>query len=79
MNADGGSWIKAGKNRIKGITYVLDEFHMRKYLTKMTSHMLDGADKVCSILCNIIMHSSKEDFHEGVKVIAGYETGEAGR
>ena len=79
LNADGGSWIKAGKNRIKGITYVLDEFHMRKYLTKMTSHMLDGADEVRSILCNTIMHGSKEDFREGVNVIAGYETGEVGR
>ena len=79
LNADGGSWIKAGKNRIKGITYVLDKFHMRKYLTKMTSHMLDGAEEVRSVLCNTIMHGSKEDFREGVNVIAGYETGEAGR
>ena len=79
LNADGGAWIKAGKNKIKGITYVLDEFHMRKYLTKMTSHMLDSADEVRSILCNTIMHGSKEDFREGVNVIAGYETTESGR
>lgn len=52
---------------------------MRKYLTKMISRMLDGADEVRSILCNTIMHGSKEDFRGGVNVIAGYETGEAGR
>ena len=79
LNADGGSWIKAGKNRIKGITYVLDEFHMRKYLTKMTRHMLDSADEVRAILCNTIKNGSKEDFREGVKVIAGYEKTESGR
>ena len=41
LNADGGAWIKAGKNRIEGITYVLDEFHLEKYPTKLTSHMKD--------------------------------------
>lgn len=54
LNADGGAWIKAGKKQIKGIAYVLDEFHMRKYLTKMTSHMLDSAEEVREILCNTI-------------------------
>lgn len=67
------------KNRIKGIIYVLDEFHIRKYLTKMKSHMLDGTDEVHSILCNTIMYSSKEDFREGINAIAEYETGEVGR
>ena len=33
MNADGGAWIKSGMRRIAGITYVLDEFHIEKYLT----------------------------------------------
>lgn len=27
---------------IAGITYVLDEFHLEKYLTKLTSHMKDS-------------------------------------
>lgn len=42
LNADGGAWIKAGKNRIAGITYVLDEFHLNKYILRATSHMLDS-------------------------------------
>ena len=36
LNADGGSWIQSGKKRIAGITNVLDEFHLQKYLLKMT-------------------------------------------
>lgn len=39
LNSDGGGWIKAGMKRISGITHVLDEFHLEKYLTKLTSHM----------------------------------------
>lgn len=42
LNADGGAWIKSGMKRIAGITYVLDEFHLEKYLTKLTSHMKDS-------------------------------------
>lgn len=41
LNADGGGWIQAGKKRIAGITSVLDEFHLKKYLLKLTAHMLD--------------------------------------
>lgn len=29
LNGDGGAWIKAGKKTISGITYVLDEFHIK--------------------------------------------------
>ena len=38
LNADGGSWIKAGMKQIEGITYVLDGFHLEKYLMKLVSH-----------------------------------------
>lgn len=62
LNADGGAWIKAGKKQIRGITYVLDEFHMRKYLTKMTSHMLDSKQEVREILCNTIKTERRKIF-----------------
>ena len=42
INSDGGSWIKSGMSRIAGITHVLDEFHLEKYLIKLTSHMKDS-------------------------------------
>ncbi len=30
LNADEGSWIKAGRKQLGGITYVLDGFHLEK-------------------------------------------------
>lgn len=44
LSSDGGAWIKSGMKRIAGITYVLDEFHFEKYLTKLTSHMKDSKE-----------------------------------
>lgn len=62
LNADGGAWIKAGKNRMEGITYVLDEFHLEKYLTKLTSHMKDSREDAKKELCHAIKYEKKSDF-----------------
>lgn len=37
LNADGGSWIREGKRA--GVCYVLDGFHLEKYLLKLVSYM----------------------------------------
>lgn len=44
LNIDGGTWIQSGKKRITGITSVLDEFHLQKYLLKMPGHLKDSVD-----------------------------------
>ena len=62
LGADGGAWIKAGGKRISGITYVMDEFHLKKYLIKMTNHLMDSADDARKLLCEMIKDGSKEDF-----------------
>ena len=62
LNADGGAWIKTGKNRIEGITYVLDEFHLEKYLTKLTSHMKDTREDAKKELVHAIRYETKRDF-----------------
>ena len=62
LNADGGAWIKAGKNRIEGITYILDEFHLEKYLTKLTSHMKDSREDAKKELIHAIKYEKKSDF-----------------
>lgn len=72
LNADGGSWIQGGKKQIVGITSVLDEFHLRKYLLKLTSHMLDSAEDARKELCRAIEEGTKVDFEEVVKRIDGY-------
>lgn len=39
LSGDGASWIKQGKEWIKGSIYVLDRFHLSKYIKKATAHM----------------------------------------
>ena len=72
LNADGGSWIKAGKSRISGIVTVLDEFHMSKYLLKMSGHMLDEAEEVRKELKRLIKEGTKEEFRSYTEELAGY-------
>ena len=39
ISGDGASWIKEGLNWIKGSEYVLDYFHLSKYVKTATAHM----------------------------------------
>ena len=71
LNADGGGWIKSGKNRIAGITYVLDEFHLEKAITKLTSHMQDSIEDAKKELYTAIRNKTKDDFKEIVSRLAG--------
>lgn len=64
LSADGGGWIKSGMKRIAGITYVLDEFHLEKYLIKLTSHMKDSREDALEELRTAIRKKTKQDFEE---------------
>lgn len=41
LSGDGASWIKNGLGWIKGSVYVLDRYHLSKYVTQATAHMAD--------------------------------------
>jgi len=71
LNADGGAWIQSGKKRIAGITSVLDEFHLRKYVLKLTAHLKDSAEDARKELCVAIKDGTKESFREIVECIKG--------
>ncbi|RDU23398.1 UPF0236 family transposase-like protein [Anaerosacchariphilus polymeriproducens] len=43
INGDGASWIKSGCKWIGESTFVLDKFHMQKYIIAASSHLLDSA------------------------------------
>ena len=62
LNGDGATWIKAGKDYLPGCKYVLDEFHLSKYLLKMTSHMMDTQYDAKVELCEAIKRGTKADF-----------------
>lgn len=72
LNADGGSWIKSSKRKIEGITEVLDEYHINKYLTKMTSHLYDSADEGKLVLRDSIRNDTKAGFRKEVQRIREY-------
>lgn len=42
INGDGAGWIKSGQKLIGGAKFVLDRFHMHKYIIGATSHLEEG-------------------------------------
>ena len=67
LSADGGSWIMSGKRQIAGITYVLDEFHLKKYLRKITLCFRKKEKETEEELVKIICHGSKKEFEEKIE------------
>ena len=78
LSSDGGTWIKSGMKRIAGITYVLDEFHLEKYLIKLTTHMKDSREDALDELRTAIRSKSKQDFEEIVERLKECLEDEAG-
>ena len=72
INADGGAWIKSGMKQIAGARYVLDGFHLSKYMGKMTAHMMDSAYDAKVQLCDEIKQGNKDSFIAKAKEIASY-------
>ena len=58
--------------RIAGITYVLDEFHLEKYLTRLTSHMKDSREDAADELRTAIRSKTKKEFERTVERLEGY-------
>lgn len=77
LNGDGGSWIKAGKSRLSGITYVIDRFHLNKYMIRGTSHLLDSAEDARIEMSKAIKNGTKRDFEEVMEKILKVTEGES--
>lgn len=67
LNADGGNWIETARKRIRGISYVLDEYHLQKHLIRLTSHMKDSTEDAWKEICEAIRRKTKADFNEIVE------------
>lgn len=72
INGDGGTWMEEGKNGIAGVIVTMDEFHLQKYLIKITSHLMDSRFEAISELRKIIMYKNKKDFNEYVDFVKSY-------
>lgn len=44
INGDGAAWIKSGQRILTKAKFVLDRFHMHKYIIGATSHLLDSVE-----------------------------------
>ncbi len=64
LNADGGTWIKSGYRGAMDVTYVLDEFHLSKYVLKLTRHMKDSQEDALAEIYDCIRNKTKSDFLE---------------
>lgn len=71
INADGGAWIKSGYRGLADVTFVLDEFHLSKYVLKMTGHMKDSQDDAKTEIYDCIRNKKKSDFLEIVERLKG--------
>lgn len=72
LNADGGGWIKSGMKRLENVVYVLDEFHLRKYITKLSRHMKDSAGDVADEMYRLIRRGTKEEFKQYIEGLIVY-------
>ena len=75
LNADGGGWIKGHRRKLDQVIEVLDEYHINKYLTKMTSHLGDSASDGRSMLRDVIRTGTKAEFDELVERLKEYGDG----
>lgn len=60
LSGDGASWIKNGLGWIKGSIYVLDRYHLSKYITQATAHIAN----IQPIMWKHINNGDKEKLNE---------------
>lgn len=62
VNSDGGRWIKTGYRGLSDVMFVLDEFHLAKYICKLTKHLKDSEFDAAKELYDCIRYESKDEF-----------------
>jgi len=75
LSEDGAAWVKNGLGWIKGSIYVLDRYHLSKYVTQATAHM----GYTTSIMWDYIEAVDKDRVKEVRKVIISTTEGESKR
>lgn len=72
LGADGGTWIKGAEDVIPGMVNVLDEFHLSKYLLKITAFLKDSADDARRSLKEVISGNDRKSFDSQIEKILAY-------
>lgn len=67
LMADGGGWIKTALKCIPNLIYVLDEFHLNKYINRISKKFWDSADDVKKALRKLIEVNDYAKFDETIQ------------
>lgn len=67
LMADGGRWIKTALKCIPRLIYVLDEFHLNKYINRISRKFWDTADDVRKTLRELIEDNNYVGFDENIQ------------
>ena len=59
INGDGAAWIKSGQRILTKAKFVLDRFHMHKYIIGATSHLLDSVEDARSEIYRAVYKKKK--------------------
>lgn len=79
INGDGAAWIKSGQKLIDKGKFVLDRFHMHKYIIGATSHLKDSVEDARSELYRSVYKKQKKDAEEVFEKILAVTEGEGKR
>ncbi len=75
INGDGAAWIKAGAGELAKARFVLDKFHMHKYIKTATAHLLDSAEDARREIYRAIHKTGKRACEEAFdKILAVTES-----
>ena len=79
INGDGAAWIKSGQRLLDKAKFVLDRFHMHKYIIGATSHLLDSVEDARSEIYRAIYKQKKYRAEEVFEKILAVTESEAKR
>lgn len=66
LSADEGRWIQADANRLGNIEYVLDEFHLNKYVHKISCKFGDSSIDIANYLFETIQNDDVSLFNDSI-------------
>lgn len=69
INGDGAGWIRTGCRYIAGSRFVLDKFHMSKYIIQATSHLWDSVEDAQAMIYRAMAKRSKRMAEESFEKI----------
>jgi hypothetical protein len=69
ISGDGATWIREGLNWISKSKFVLDQFHLNKYINTSVVHLGDSAGDAKDMIYDSFSRESKEDLKESFRKI----------